>query len=137
MYHLYSISGVRLFNQLREIKNHSIISGADIGFNLNEGLFCQSANSAANVEWFGPPQLNNPVGGGRALITMSVPGQTALVKNGSLALALSDDGLYQCVISDDQGKRHTLVVGIYNSIRYLLNSKLVFIFLDNVAFSLL
>ena len=51
------------------------------------------------------------------------------MKNGSIALAPSDDGLYQCLITDEQGRRHTLVVGIYNSIRYLLNSKIILLLL--------
>ena len=114
-----------MYNRLREIANHSILSELDVGINANrQGVWCQSSNTSAVGQWLGPPSLNNVVRPGGVLKAISASGQVGLVKNTTAPMPRSEDGLYQCIISDENGVNQTLVVGIYGFLRLLLNGKI-------------
>ena len=91
---------------------------------VNDALWCQSANNGSNIGlWYYPNGTQVPLFTGAfddnsapiPLFSKRFKGQIALAIN----LELSDcEGLYTCIISDENGMNQTLVVGIYKNDTY-------------------
>ena len=95
--------------------------------NINDALWCQSANNITNIGvWYYPNGNEVPLFDGD-FIDPSAPipvfskrfsGQIALARKGGLA---GYEGLYKCIISDENGVNQTLVVGAYTTDKYNSN----------------
>ena len=86
---------------------------------INDALWCQSANTGSNIGvWYYPNGTEVPL----TTISFAHPtnpspifskrfsGQIALARKGGLA---GYEGLYKCIIPDENGVNQTLVVGVY------------------------
>ena len=97
--------------------------------NTNDALWCQSANSGSDIGvWYYPNGTQVPLFTG-AFDDLSVPsplfskkftGQVALARRAGLS---GYEGLYTCIIPDENGVNQTLVVGAYTNSAYNNNSK--------------
>ena len=95
--------------------------------NINDALWCQSASSSTNIGvWYYPNGNEVPLFDG-AFTAASAPspvfskrfsGQIALARRAALA---GYEGLYKCIIPDENGVNQTLVVGIYTTGGYNSN----------------
>ena len=91
---------------------------------ISDALWCQSANDGSNIGlWYYPngtqvPLFTGPFDAKNApspIFSKRFTGQIALARN----LGLSGyEGLYTCIISDENGVNQTLVVGIYRTATY-------------------
>ena len=95
--------------------------------NINDALWCQSANSGSDIGvWYYPNGTQVPLftgaftDGPSPLFSKSFNGQIALARRAAL---FGIEGLYTCIIPDENGMNQTLVVGIYTNIAYNNNSK--------------
>ena len=95
----------------------------------NDALWCQSANSDSDIGvWYYPNDTQVPLFTGafddssapRPLFSKRFNGQIALARRAGL---LGIEGLYTCIIPDENGVNQTLVVGAYYSGTYNSNSK--------------
>ena len=87
--------------------------------NINDALWCQSANNITNIGvWYYPNGNEVPLFD-RDFTDASAPspvfskgfsGQIALARRAGLA---GYEGLYKCIIPDENGVNQTLVVGAY------------------------
>ena len=90
--------------------------------NITDALWCQSANTGSNIGvWYYPDGTEVPFGN---LTDASAPspvfskrfsGQIALARRAGLA---GYEGLYKCIIPDENGVNQTLVVGAYTTDGY-------------------
>ena len=95
--------------------------------NINDALWCQSANISTNIGvWYYPNGTEVPLFDGD-FIDASAPspvfskrfsGQIALARRAGLA---GYEGLYKCIIPDENGVNQTLVVGAYTNNGYNSN----------------
>ena len=95
--------------------------------NTNDALWCQSANSDTNIGvWYYPNGTEVPLFDG-AFDNSSAPspvfskrfsGQIALARRCGLS---GHEGLYKCIIPDENGVNQTLVVGAYTVTGYSNN----------------
>ena len=96
--------------------------------NISDALWCQSANSGSNVGlWYYPNGTQVPLfdgnfgqsnGAPRPLFSKRFIGQIALARRAGLS---SYEGLYICIIPDENGVNQTLVVGAYRNNGYKHN----------------
>ena len=92
--------------------------------NTNDALWCQSANNGANIGvWYYPNGTEVPLFDG-AFDDLSAPSPVYSKRfSGQIALARRDglsgyEGLYKCIIPDENGVNQTLVVGAYTDTGY-------------------
>ena len=92
--------------------------------NANNALWCQSANNGSNIGmWYYPNGTLVPLYTGNfgdqsapiPIFSKRFNGQIALARRAGLS---GYEGLYKCVIPDENGVFQTLVVGIYRNITY-------------------
>ena len=95
----------------------------------NDALWCQSANSGSDIGvWYYPDGTQVPLFTG-AIDDSSAPSPLFSKRfNGQIALARREglsgiEGLYTCIIPDENGVNQTLVVGVYRTNTYNNNSK--------------
>ena len=95
----------------------------------NDGLWCQSANNGSDIGvWYYHNGDKVPLFTG-AFDNPSAPSPLFSKRfNGQIALARSAglsgiEGLYTCIIPDENGVNQTLVVGAYRTSTYNNNSK--------------
>ena len=91
---------------------------------INDALWCQSANNGSDIGvWYYPNGTEVPLFDG-AFDNSSAPspifskrftGQIAIARNGGLS---GYEGLYTCIIPDENGVNQTLVVGAYTNNGY-------------------
>ena len=83
---------------------------------INDTLLCQSANNSINIgKWYYPNGTEVPLFDGN-FIDLSAPGPVfTLARNDGLS---GYEGLYKCIISDENGVNQTLVVGAYTDTGY-------------------
>ena len=97
--------------------------------NINDALWCQSANTSSNIGvWYYPNGTEVPLFD-RDFTDLSAPspvyskrfsGQIALARRAGLA---GYEGLYKCIIPDENEMDQSLVVGAYTIDGYNANSK--------------
>ena len=135
----FIITGVQLYlpYENRTIPDFSMIYGGqfynidknnDVS-NVNDALWCQSANNGFDIGlWYYPDGTQVPLFNG-AFDNSSAPspifskrftGQIALARNGGLQ---GYEGLYTCIIPDENGVNQTLVVGAYGIKAYNSNGQ--------------
>ena len=97
--------------------------------NINDALWCQSANNGSDIGvWYYPNGNQVPLFTG-AFDDSSTPSPLFSKRfNGQIALARTAgvsgiEGLYTCIIPDENGVNQTLVVGVYRTNTYNNNSK--------------
>ena len=97
--------------------------------NIVDALWCQSANSGSDIGvWYYPNGTQVPLFTGAfdnssapsPLFSKRVDGQIALARRAGLS---GIEGLYTCIIPDENGVNQTLVVGAYTNSAYNNNSK--------------
>ena len=95
--------------------------------NTNDALWCQSANTGSNIGvWYYPNGNEVPLFGGdfrdasapSPVFSKRFSGQIALARRAGLA---GYEGLYKCIIPDENGVSQTLVVGVYTTNGYNSN----------------
>ena len=96
--------------------------------NINDALWCQSANTGSNIGvWYYPNGTEVPLYNGDYFTDESAPspvfskrfsGQIALARRAGLA---GYEGLYKCIIPDENGVNQTLVAGAYRDSTYNSN----------------
>uniref|UniRef100_A0A1X7V9Q1 Uncharacterized protein n=1 Tax=Amphimedon queenslandica TaxID=400682 RepID=A0A1X7V9Q1_AMPQE len=92
---------------------------------INDALWCQSANNGTNIGvWYYPNgtevplidgDFDDPSGVPEPLFSKRFSGQIALARSAALS---GYEGLYKCIIPDENGVNHTLVVGAYTDTGY-------------------
>ena len=97
--------------------------------NINNALWCQSANTSSNIGvWYYPNGTEVPLFDG-GFTDLSAPspvyskrfsGQIALARRAGLR---GYEGLYKCVISDENGVDQSLVVGANTTDGYYASSE--------------
>ena len=101
-------------------KNNDVVSDA---------LWCQSANDGSRIGlWYYPNGTQVPLftglfgdsNGPRPIFSKRFTGQIALARNSGLS---DYEGLYTCIIPDENGMNQTLVVGIYRTVTYNNNGQ--------------
>uniref|UniRef100_A0A1X7TUJ2 protein-tyrosine-phosphatase n=1 Tax=Amphimedon queenslandica TaxID=400682 RepID=A0A1X7TUJ2_AMPQE len=130
-------NGVRLYlaYENRVIPDYSMIYSSQFydtdqnndGSSIVDALWCQSANSGADIGvWYYPigtevPLFHRNFGHqstpSQALFSKRFSGQIALAKSGGEDLS-GYEGLYQCIIPNEVGGDQTLVVGAYTDTGY-------------------
>ena len=94
-----------------------------------DALWCQSANNGSDIGvWYYPNGTQVPLFTGalddssapRPLFSKRFNGQIALARRAGLS---GIEGLYTCIIPDENGVNQTLVVGVYTNSVYNNNSK--------------
>ena len=97
--------------------------------NTNDALWCQSANTSSNIGvWYYPDGTEVPLFDGdftdssapSPVFSKRFSGQIALARRAGIA---GYEGLYKCIIPDENGTNQSLVVGAYTVNRYNANSK--------------
>ena len=96
--------------------------------NITDALWCQSANSTNIGVWYYPNGNEVPLFDGdftdasapSPVFSKRCSGQIALARRGGLA---GYEGLYKCIIPDENGVNQTLVVGAYTDGTYNSNGK--------------
>ena len=95
----------------------------------NDAIWCQSGNNDSNIGlWYYPNGTQVPLfTGDLAALNAPVPvfskrftGQIALARNYGL---LGVEGLYTCIIPDENGVNETLVIGVYRNTNYNSNGQ--------------
>ena len=93
----------------------------------NDALWCQSANNGSDIGvWYYPNGTQVPLftgnfkDGPSPVFSKRFNGQIALARRYRLS---GIEGLYTCIIPDENGVNQTLVVGAYRNITYNSNSK--------------
>lgn len=106
----------------RVLPNYSLISQNQISSQPGDGLWCQSANNGTNIgTWYQPNGRPMEVSNGGSSSFPLQPvteleGQTGLININNTALPI--EGLYRCVILNENGTAEELVVGIYTQASY-------------------
>ena len=92
--------------------------------NINDALWCQSANNITSIGvWYYPNGNEVPLFDGdftdesapSPVFSKRFSGQIALARRAGLA---GYEGLYKCIIPDENGVNQTLVVGAYTDNGY-------------------
>ena len=89
--------------------------GSDSSDGLNDGLWCQGANNVSMIgTWYLPngAQVSAVDSGSFPLHVFHVNGQVGLLRDGGIA---SHQGLYSCIIPDENGVDQTLWVAAYGT----------------------
>ena len=96
-------------------------------YNINDALWCQSANNDSDIGvWYYPNGTQVPLftgaftDGPSPLFSKRFNGQIALARRAGLS---GIEGLYTCIIPDENGGNQTLVVGAYRTNTYNTNGK--------------
>ena len=89
--------------------------GSDSSDDLNDGLWCQSANNGDMIGAWSLPdgtQVSDVDSNNFPLHVFHVTGQIGLLRDAGIA---SYQGLYSCVIPDENGTNQTLWVAAYGT----------------------
>ena len=129
--------GVRLYlpYEDRIIPDYSMIYASQFyatdqnkdGEDIVDALWCQSANDGDNIGvWYYPigtvvplssRDFGHPQAPSESLFSKTFDGQIALARGSEEDLS-GDEGLYKCIIPDENGVDQTLVVGAYTDTGY-------------------
>ena len=94
---------------------------------INDALWCQSANNGSDIGlWYYPDGTQVPLFTGNfysnsapsPIFSKRFTGQIALARKAGLS---GYEGLYTCIIPDENGVNQTLVVGAYRTGTYNIN----------------
>ena len=95
--------------------------------NISDALWCQSANNGSNIGlWYFPDGTQvllyngSLMSGPSPIFSKRFTGQIALARKGGL---LGYEGLYTCIIPDENGVNQTLVVRPYRNNAYNNNGQ--------------
>ena len=99
------------------------------GDGVNDALWCQSANNGSDIGmWYYPNGIQIPLFTGAfndssapsPLFSKRFSGQIALARRSGVS---GYEGLYTCIMPDENGVNQTLVVGIYRTGTYNNNGQ--------------
>ena len=102
--------------------NNSIIP-ANYFYEDNKALWCQSAKNEANIGvWYYPNDTQVcTVDDSSSLHSVHMSGQIGLYRDYGL---MNGEGIYKCVIPDENNVIQTLMVLLYTKYTYKINSEL-------------
>ena len=121
--------------QTSKIPNFSMIYAGQFfdidqnGDGTNDALWCQSANNGSDIGlWYYPNGTQVPLftryfdyhNAPSPVFSNRFTGQIALARRAGLS---GYEGLYTCIIPDENGVNQTLVVGAYRSVTYNSNGQ--------------
>ena len=132
---------MRLFlaSENRTLPNHAMVSASrfrvddlDPMDNISDAIWCQAAPSLSvlHQHWYGPngsveltTTLSNAseINDTTTFVVVGNNNQVGLARPSGTGIG-DNEGLYQCVITTNE-TRHTLVVGVYKTSSYNINSK--------------
>ena len=126
------ILGVELYlpYENRTIPDYSMIYASQFynddknNDSFNDALWCQSANNVTNIGvWYYPNGTEVPLFDGAFVNSSALSPVYSKRFSGQIALARRDglsgyEGLYKCIIPDENGVDQTLVVGVYTDTGY-------------------
>ena len=137
---------MRLFlaSEHRTLPNHAMVDASrfrvddlDPKDGISDAIWCQAAPSLGVVhyQWYGPGGLDHPVELTTTLSNASeITNSTTfvVVEDDQVGLARpngtgigDNEGLYQCVITVNETKQHSLVVGVYKTSSYNSSCKFI------------
>ena len=128
----FIITGVQLYLSYEDmiIPDFSMIiadqfqSGDGSGDGIDDALWCQSGNNSSDIGlWYYPNGTQVPLfpeNHESPIFSKRFTGQIALAKNVGIG---GYQGLYTCIIPDENGVSQTLVVGIYTNYAYNINGQ--------------
>ena len=100
------------------------------GDSTNDALWCQSANIGSNIGlWYYPNGSQVPLfdgnfgsnnGAPKPIFSKRFTGQIVLARSRGLS---GYEGLYTCIIPDENGVNQTLVVGAYRNYAYNISGQ--------------
>ena len=99
------------------LPNYYLLSESLIASLAAGGLWCQSSTSNRNGTWYEPsgrPIVSSSTGS-LPLQAVTSDGQVGLIRNVGQEIS---EGLYKCVISDENGHHHELFVAIFMESNY-------------------
>ena len=106
-------SEVRLLLGNTVLPNRTMISVDDIGNTTSTGLLCQSPLNEPNIgKWLLPNDTAPPTTPSGPLFTTHEKGQIQLFRQGAIT---AFQGVYRCIIPDENNISQTLLVWIYES----------------------
>ena len=120
---LSKITGVGIFaNDNPAVNNSAVLADSS---NQIGTIYCTSGSrDSTNGQWFAPDGTQISAGIASSLTVVygggNFPGYIGLQLNSGSSLTASEEGVYTCIILDEDGIQQTLYVGIY---RYGFSSK--------------
>ena len=117
----FSMIAASLFHDADIDSPDGIATNSPIGPDgQNDGLWCQSSlNQNMIGTWYYPDGTTVPLGSGNPLFANNIAtGQIGLLRNGGIG---SVQGLYSCVIPNEEGINQTLYVAAYGNNDFLKN----------------
>lgn len=131
--HSSCVSGVRLYSGLSDsvIDNFTMLMASQFYDNdqnsdgQNDGLWCQSdRNQTAIGVWYSPSgsTLNLDSGFPLYYSNTAITGQAGLLRNGGLT---GNEGIYWCIIADQNGNDQRLYVALHTDTQYISTSTIL------------
>ena len=116
----FSMIAAALFHDADIDKPGNSVSFGGSPDGQNDGLWCQSSlNQNMIGTWYLPDGTTVPLGSGSPLFANNTAtGQIGLLRNGGIG---SVQGLYSCVIPNEEGTDQTLYVAAYGNYDFLKN----------------
>uniref|UniRef100_A0A1X7SN65 Ig-like domain-containing protein n=1 Tax=Amphimedon queenslandica TaxID=400682 RepID=A0A1X7SN65_AMPQE len=133
----FSMIAAGLFHEVDIDRPDGIATNNQIGPDgQNDGLWCQSSLNQNMIGiWYYPDGTTVPLGSGSPLFANNTAtGQIGLLRNGGIA---NVQGLYSCVIPNEEGIDQTLYVATYGNGDFLKNAELPMIDGNGSSFQLL
>ncbi|XP_019858761.1 PREDICTED: uncharacterized protein PB18E9.04c-like isoform X2 [Amphimedon queenslandica] len=129
----FSMIAAGLFHD-SDIDEPGSVGGSPDG--QNDGLWCQSSlNQNMIGTWYYPNGTTVPLGSGSPLFANNTAtGQVGLLRNGGIG---NIQGLYRCVIPNEEGINQTLYVAAYRNNDFIRNDELPMINGSSPSFQLL
>ena len=115
----FSMIATGLFHDDDRDRPDGIATNSPIGSDgQNDGLWCQSSLNQNMIGiWYYPDGTTVPLGSGSPLFANNTAtGQIGLLRNGGIG---SIQGLYSCVIPNEEGINQTLYVATYGNTNFL------------------
>ena len=115
---LFPHVGVRLYLNGGELSNFTIIRAGDVSdTSISNVLWCQSANNRNTIgEWFVPSGTSvSAIVADTPLHVHYDEGQIGLLRDDTIG---DEEGLYRCVIPDENEVNQDLWIAIYRGITY-------------------
>ena len=118
----YTVSENRILPDFSMIYGGQFHNGDWNGDGTDDVLWCQSANNGFNIGlWYYPNGTQVPLFSSQSpIFSKRFTGQIALARKFSIS---GYEGLYTCIIPDENGVNQTLVVGIYTNYAYNINGQ--------------
>jgi receptor-type tyrosine-protein phosphatase Q len=115
---MFSITGVGIFANNNPVSNNTAIL-ADSN-NQTGVIYCNSGSKVAGIgQWFSPSgaEIVRSSGGTFTVVRGggSIPSFIGLQLRAGQSFSVSDEGIYTCLIPDENGIQQVLQIGLYHN----------------------